>query len=61
MGLELDKIFEAFDDNRIFKNKSVLQIGHRPEEIPHREEQMKQIASMLAPVLRGDKTSNIFL
>ena len=61
MGPDLDKIFEAFDDNRIFRNKSVLQIGHRPEEIPHREEQMKQIASMLAPVLRGDKTSNIFL
>ena len=61
MGPELDKIFESFDDNRIFKNKSILQTNHRPEEIPHREEQIKQIASMLAPVLRGDKTSNIFL
>jgi len=61
MGTELDKIFEAFDDNRIFKNKAILQTNHRPEEIPHREEQMKQIASMLAPVLRGDRTSNIFL
>ena len=61
MGSELDKIFESFDGNRIFKNKSVLQANHKPEEIPHREEQIKQIASMLAPVLRGDKTSNIFL
>ena len=61
MGTELDKIFESFDGNRIFKNKSVLQNSHKPEEIPHREEQIKQIASMLAPVLRGDKTSNIFL
>src|SRR3990167_6054062 len=61
MGTELDKIFESFDGNRIFKNKSILQANHRPEEIPHREDQIKQIASMLAPVLRGDKTSNIFL
>ncbi len=61
MGPELDKIFESFDDNRIFKDKSILQTSHRPEEIPHREEQIKQIASMLAPVLRGDKTSNVFL
>ena len=61
MGPELDKIFESFDSNRIFKDKTILQTGHRPEEIPHREEQIKQIASMLAPVLRGDKTSNVFL
>lgn len=61
MKSELDKIFESFDDNRIFKDKSILQSNYRPEEIPHREEQIKQIASILAPVLRGEKTSNLFL
>lgn len=61
MKEELDKIFESFDDNRIFKDKSVLQSQYIPEEIPHREEQIKQIASILAPVLRGEKTSNLFL
>jgi len=61
MKSELDKIFESFDDNRIFKDKSILQSNYRPEEIPHREEQIKQIASVLAPVLRGEKTSNLFL
>ena len=61
MRTELDKIFESFDDNRIFKDKSVLQSNYIPEEIPHREEQIKQVASILAPVLRGEKTSNLFL
>jgi len=61
MKSELDKIFESFDGNRIFKDKSILQSNYRPEEILHRGEQIKQVASILAPVLRGEKTSNLFL
>lgn len=61
MKLEIDKIFDNFDKNGIFKNKSILQTNYAPSEIPHREEQIKQIASILAPVLRGEKTSNLFL
>jgi cell division control protein 6 len=61
MKADLDKIFESFDDNRIFKDKSILQSNYKPSEIPHRSEQIKQIASMLAPVLRGERTSNLFL
>lgn len=63
MGMikELDKIFEAFDNNNIFKNKSLLQNNYQPEDIPHRSKQINQIASILAPVLRGDKASNLFL
>jgi len=58
---ELDKIFEAFDDNSIFKNKAMLQTSYQPEDIPHRSKQINQIASILAPVLRGDRASNLFL
>ncbi len=61
MDKELDDIFESFDKNLIFKNKSVLQTNYQPKEIPYREEQIKQIASILAPVLRGEKPSNLFL
>ena len=58
---ELDKIFESFDKNLIFKDKSLLQVNYTPESIYHRDEQIKQIASILAPILRGEKTSNVFL
>lgn len=61
MVTELDKIFDSFDKNNIFKDKFILQTGYKPEEIPHRDEQIKQIASILAPILRGEKTSNLFL
>ncbi len=61
MKLDIDKIFDNFDKNSVFKDKSILQANYAPSEIPHREEQIKQIASILAPVLRGEKTSNLFL
>lgn len=61
MSDELEKIFDSFDENKIFKDKSFLQSNYKPEIIPHRSEQIKQIASILAPVLRGEKTSNLFL
>lgn len=61
MGTDLENIFSAFSKNSIFRDKGLLQINHKPNEIPHRDEQINQIASILAPVLRGEKTSNLFL
>src|SRR3989339_204740 len=61
MQTDIDEICEAFDKNQIFKDKSILQANYQPEEILHRSEQIKQIASILAPVLRGERTSNLFL
>ena len=61
MSLEIDEIFDSFDKNSIFKDKSLLQINYKPENIIHRTAQIKQLASILAPVLRGEQTSNLFL
>jgi len=61
MPTQIDAIFDSFDKNKIFKNKSILQTNHNPQEIPHRDEQINQIAAILAPVLRGERTSNLFL
>ena len=58
---ELDGIFDNFDNNTIFRDKSLLQSNYIPDQILHREEQIKQIASILAPILRGEKPSNLFL
>jgi len=58
---KIDKIFETFDKGSIFKNKSILQTNYQPKEIIYRDEQIEQIASILAPVLRGEKPSNLFL
>ncbi len=45
----------------VFKNKDVLSPDFIPEVAVHREKQIKQIASILAPCLRNLKVSNIFL
>jgi archaeal cell division control protein 6 len=58
---KFDQIFNSFLENNIFKNKSVLQTNHTPETIPHRDKQIEQIASILAPALRGERTSNLFV
>ncbi len=61
MKLDIDKIFNSFNKEGIFRDKSLLQINYKPNEIPHRGEQINQIASILAPVLRGERPSNLFL
>ncbi len=61
MAAEIEEIFDSFRKNNIFKKKELLQTQHRPEEILHRDDQIKQLASILAPVLRNERPSNLFL
>jgi len=61
MGVELDSIFDSAVKNSLFENKGVLQVRYTPESIPHRDEQIKSIASILASSLRGERPSNLFV
>ncbi len=45
----------------LFKEKKVLQSTYIPEEVKHRDAQITQIANILAPALRIEKPSNIFI
>lgn len=58
---KLDQIFNAFTSKSLFKNKSILQSNYSPELIHHRDEQIEAVASILAPALRGERVSNLFL
>jgi len=57
----LKKIFDSFIKDSLFKDKSVLQTSYIPAKIPHRNAEIEQIASILAPSLRGERTSNLFV
>ena len=58
----IKNFFEDYlDKESIFKNKKVLQTTYNPDNIPHRDEQIEEIAGILAPVLRNEKPSNLFL
>lgn len=60
--LSLRDVFQNYvTEKSIFKNKSILSIDFTPQNIPHREKQIKQLALILAPILRGEKPSNIFI
>jgi cell division control protein 6 len=61
MGVELDGIFDSAINNSLFKNKGILQVRHTPDSIPHRDDQIKSIASILASVLRKERPSNLFI
>ncbi len=58
---KVDKIFDSVSDRTLFKNKAVLQSNYNPQEIPYRDRQIEQVASILAPALIGQRTSNLFI
>ena len=54
--------FEKFLNKKsLFRNKSTLQANYTPDHILHRDEQIQQLANVLAPCLKGDKPSNVFI
>ncbi len=61
MAIKLDNIFNSAIENSLFKNKNILQSNYNPESILHREKQIKLVASIMAPLLRGERCSNLFL
>ena len=57
----LDKIFDSYSGGSIFKNKRVLQTNHTPGKIPHRDQQIEAVGSILSPALKGERVSNLFV
>ncbi len=58
----LSGFFENFlKKESLFVNKAVLQSSYTPDFIQHRDEQIKQVADILAPALKLERPSNIFI
>lgn len=58
----LQELFDTFLNQKPhFIHKTALQAGYTPEDVPHREEQISQLASILVPALRNEKPSNVFI
>ncbi len=71
-GLGLDEVLEdgadtqgLFDDllsgEPIFENKEVLRPSYTPQELPHRNNQINQMATILVSALRGETPSNVLI
>ena len=58
----LETFFDVFlRKESVFFDKRVIQSMYIPDTILHREEQTKQIANIIAPALRQEKPSNVFI
>lgn len=57
----LEEVFTAALESRIFRKRWVLLPDYVPEELPHREAELRRLAEVLAPALRGEKPSNALL
>jgi len=58
----LNEIFSSYANSAgLFRAKDTLSADFTPENIPHRKKQIRELALMLAPVLRGEKPSNVFI
>lgn len=59
---KLTNFFEDFlKKDEIFSNKKILQIAYLPDTIQHRGEQIEEIQNILAPVMKLERPSNLFI
>ena len=62
MGDEVTTFFRQYvQSESLFQDKKLLQSNYVPEEIKHRDEQINTIAKILAPALKNDRPSNLFI
>lgn len=58
----LDELFDRFMiESKIFRDRDKLLPDYVPSELPHRSNQILQLAKILAPALAGSRPSNVFI
>jgi len=59
---KLKNFFEDYlKKDPIFKNKKALQSNYTPKTVPYREKEIQTLAGILAPSLKMEKCSNVFI
>lgn len=62
MQMSLSDVFQEYLQKKsLFQNKNILTTQYKPDELPHREKEVANIAAILKPALRKEKPSNIFI
>ena len=56
-----DLFSDYMNKQPIFSNKKALTISYTPEDVPHRDDQINQLGLILAPALKNDRPSNVFI
>ncbi|MEA3191231.1 MAG: archaeal cell division control protein 6 [Thermoplasmata archaeon] len=45
----------------LFVNKEVMRASYTPDDLPHRDTEIRSLGSLLVPALRGETPSNVFI
>jgi archaeal cell division control protein 6 len=45
----------------LFSNKEVMRASYTPDDLPHRDTEIRGLGSLLVPALRGETPSNVFI
>jgi cell division control protein 6 len=62
MSGAIDEIFRRAREGRaLFSDRSVLNPDYIPDRLPFRDEQIRSVAQVLAPILHASKPSNLLL
>lgn len=58
----VERVFEDFlNGPKIFANRDALRPDFVPNRFPHREDQLRRVAGIIAPVIAGQRGSNLFV
>jgi cell division control protein 6 len=58
----LDAVFDHFlNSGRFFKDRDVLRHDYIPQKLPHREDQIRHLGMIVAPLLKAKRCSNVFV
>lgn len=61
MPIALEDLFHRVLTSRLFKDRDLLRPDYVPEELPHRELEVKRLGEALAPAIKGARPSNVFI
>ncbi len=60
--MKIGHFFEHFlKQDSLFTDKSTLSSSYMPDEVLYREDQLQEVANILAPALKIEKPSNLFI
>jgi len=60
-ALSKDLFDQYLESESLFLNREVMRPSYMPDLLPHREKEINDLANVLAPSLRGEAPSNIFI
>ena len=62
IGLSIiDEIITSMTASKIFRNREILRPDYIPDTLPHRENEIRKLAQILVPAIKGERPSNVFI